>query len=305
MTQIALVGLGAGAAAALLFASVTSGSPIAIALFYLAPLPILIAALGWSHLAGLIAAATATAVVVILAGKLFIAVPVISFGAWWLGYLALLARPVPNGGAQTLEWYPIGRLVLWAAVIGALIVAAAIPNFGTDQQSIQDTLRKSYERWFRDKSTVDLLVVAVPPAAGVFSTLTNVFNLWLAAWVVKTSGRMTRPWPDLSAMTFSPSAAGGLAAAVAGSLLPDLPGLLLGVLAASLLMAFAVLGFSVLHTVTRGLNSRPFVLGATYAATFIYGLPVLAMAALGLAETVIDVRSRIAARRRGPPDNRT
>ena len=85
----------------------------------------LIAALGWCHLAGLIAAATATAVVVILAGKLFIAVPVISFGAWWLGYLTLLARPVPNGGTQTLEWYPIGRLVLWAAVIGALIVAAA------------------------------------------------------------------------------------------------------------------------------------------------------------------------------------
>ena len=56
MMQIVLVGLGAGAAAALLFASVASGSLAAIVLFYLAPLPILIAALGWSHLAGLIAA---------------------------------------------------------------------------------------------------------------------------------------------------------------------------------------------------------------------------------------------------------
>ena len=59
MVQIVLIGLGAGVAAALLFASVVSGSFAAIFLFYLAPLPILIAALGWSQWAGLIAAASA------------------------------------------------------------------------------------------------------------------------------------------------------------------------------------------------------------------------------------------------------
>src|SRR5215207_9936412 len=121
MMQIALVGLGAGAAAALLFASVASGSMAAIFLFYLAPLPILIAALGWSHWAGLIAAASATTAVAILSGSLFIAVPVIAFGAWWLGYLALLGRPATNGGGSALEWYPVGRLIMWAALIGTLI----------------------------------------------------------------------------------------------------------------------------------------------------------------------------------------
>ena len=131
MIQIVLVGFGAGAAAALLFASVVSGSLAAVFLFYLAPLPIMIAALGWSHLAGLIAAASATAVVAVLSGVFLIAVPVIAFGAWWLGYLAMLARPATNGGGDVLEWYPVGRLVLWAAVIGTLIVAAAVPNFGT------------------------------------------------------------------------------------------------------------------------------------------------------------------------------
>ncbi len=59
MMQIVLVGLGAGAASALLFASVASGSPLSILLFYLAPLPILIAAIGWSHWAALIAALAA------------------------------------------------------------------------------------------------------------------------------------------------------------------------------------------------------------------------------------------------------
>ena len=39
----------------------------------------------------------------------------IAFGAWWLGYLTLLARPAANGAGNALDWYPVGRLVLWAA----------------------------------------------------------------------------------------------------------------------------------------------------------------------------------------------
>jgi hypothetical protein len=304
MMQIILVGLGAGAAAALLFASVVSGSIAAIFLFYLAPLPILIAALGWSHVAGLIAAASATAVVVALSGIFFIAVPVIAFGAWWLGYLALLARPAANGGGGALEWYPAGRLVLWAAVIGTLIVAAAVPNFGTDQQSLQAALRKTYERILRDQSLVDVLVVAVPPAAAVFSTITNVFNLWLAARVVKISGRLKRPWPDLAAWTLPTSTPAFLAAAIAGSFLPDLLGVLAGAFAASLLMAFAMLGFAVLHALTRGMNTRTLVLAAVYAAAVVLGWPVLAMSILGLAEAAFNIRGRVA-RRRGPPSLRT
>jgi hypothetical protein len=46
------------------------------------------------------------------------------------------------------------------------------------------------------------------------------------------------------------------------------------------------------------------VLAGTYAATFVFGVPILAMAVLGLAETVFDFRGR-AARKRGPPTLRT
>jgi hypothetical protein len=304
MIQIVLVGLGAGAAAALLFASVVSGSLAAVFLFYLAPLPIMIAALGWSHLAGLIAAASATAVVGILSGVFLIAVPVIAFGAWWLSYLTMLARPATNGGGDVLEWYPVGRLVLWAAVIGTLIVAAAVPNFGTDQESLQAALRKTYERILRDQALIDVLVVAVPPAAAIFSTITSVFNLWLAARVVKISGRLTRPWPDLAALALPPSSSALLAAAIAGSFLPDLAGVLSGVFAASLLMAFAILGFAVLHAITRGMRARIIMLTGLYAAAAVFGWPVLAVALLGLAESILNIRSRVA-RKRGPPSLRT
>jgi hypothetical protein len=304
MIQLVLVGLGAGAAAALLFASVASGSIAAVILFYLAPLPIAIAALGWGHLSGLIAAAVATTVVALLSGIFFIAVPVIAFGAWWLGYLALLARPAGNGGGGALEWYPVGRLALWAALLGTLVVAAAVPNFGTDQESLQAALRKTYERILRDQTLIDILVVAVPPAAAVFSTVTNLFNLWLAARIVRISGRLARPWPDLAALSLPPLSTGLLAAAIAGSFLPDLAGVLFGAFAASLLMAFAVLGFAVLHAITRGMGSRAIVLAGVYALTLVFGWPVLVMSLLGLAEIVLNIRGRVA-RKRGPPSLRT
>jgi len=107
-----------------------------------------------------------------------------------------------------------------------------------------------------------MLVIAVPPAAAVFATVTNLFNLWLAARIVKISGRLRRPWPELAGLTLPTSSSGLLAAAIAGSFLPDLFGVLSGAFAASLLTAFAMLGFAVLHAITRGTNSRAVVLGA-------------------------------------------
>jgi Predicted membrane protein (DUF2232) len=185
-------------------------------------------------------------------------------------------------------------------VVGTLVVAAAVPNFGTDQESLQAALRKTYERILRDQSVIDLLVVAVPPAAAVFSTVTNLFNLWLAARIVKISGRLTRPWPDLAALTLPAPSAGLLAAAIAGSFLPDLAGVLSGAFAASLLMVFAVLGLAVLHAITRGMAGRAVMLTGVYGVTIVLGWPILAISILGLAEAALNIRGRVA-RRRGPP----
>lgn len=304
MFQIILIGLGAGVAAALLFASIASGSFIAILLFYLAPLPIMIVALGWSQLAGLIAAASATSIVAALSGVFLVPVGVISLGAWWLGYLTMLARPVINGGGTGREWYPIGRLIVWAAAVGTLVVAAAVPNFGTDQQSVEAGLRMIYGRIVRDQAMLDLLVAAVPLAAAMFSTVTNLFNLWLAARIVKISGRLARPWPDLSALTLPPATPAILAAMLAGSLLPDLFGILSGAGAASLLIAFAILGLAVVHSITRTVKNRILVLAGIYAATLVLAWPLLFISILGLVEAVFNIRVRIARLRR-PPSLRT
>jgi len=153
MAQNVLVGLGAGAAAALLFASVASGALVSILLFYLAPLPILIAALGWSHWSGLLAAVTAAACLGFAFGTLFFAAFLIGIAvpAWWLGYLAMLARPADGAGGD-VEWYPPGRLVLWAAALGAVAITVGLLQLGTDEASIRSSLKAGLEYGLRQET---------------------------------------------------------------------------------------------------------------------------------------------------------
>jgi len=319
MMQLGFIGIGAGAAAALLFAAVTSGVWLSIPLFYLAPLPIMIAGLGWSHWAAMIATLAGSFALAAAFGWVFFFSFLAGAGlpAWWLTYLAMLARPAGNG-ATALEWYPPGRLVVWAAILGGLVVVVAIPNFGSDAESFRAGLRNALTHILRVETDapanapltmpgvsnasrlIDFLVAAIPPAAAVLATITNVFNLWLAGAIVKFSGLLKRPWPQLSAMTFPSQIALALTAVMGLSFVGGLIGILASVLTAGLLMAYGVLGFAVLHAITQGISNRAFVLGSVYAAVIVIGLPVLALSLLGLIETIFDVRARVA-RGRGPP----
>jgi len=311
MLQIVLIGFGAGAAAALLFASVASGSALALSLFYLAPLPILIVGLGWSHWAALIAAASAAVLLAIEGGLVSLVFLIgIALPGWGLSYLALLARPVPEGQ----EWYPVGRLVLWAALISALIVGAALLGMGVDAESLRATLHQMIETLLAGVSgvenpedtarLVDLLVAITPAAVGASMLIIIVVNLWLAGRIVRISGRLPRPWPSLPGMRFPVLAPAALGAAIAGAFLPGLAGIASSALAAALMMAHVLLGLAVIHTLTAGLAMRGLILGALYAAILVLGRPVswplLLVGLLGIAEALFDVRGLIA-RWGGPP----
>jgi hypothetical protein len=309
MVQTILIGIGAGAAGALLFASIASGSLLSIALFYLAPLPIMIAALGWTHWAAAIAALTAAAALATIFGGVFSLAFLVGVGlpAWWLGYLAMLARPVAaTAGAPALEWYPPGRLVLWAAVLAAAAVTLATLNFGTDFDAYRASLNSALDRLIRVQNDdgsirppggrgplLDFLVLAIPPVAAVLTTITHLLNLWVAARTVKFSGLLKRPWPDLPSLTLPPLSIAALGAAVLVSLFGGLPGIIATGAASALLMAYAVLGFAVLHTLTRGMKARSFVLAGAYVAVAVFGWPVLALCLLGLGETAFRLRARL------------
>ena len=321
MMHFAIIGIGAGAAAAMLFASVTSGTLLSIPLFYLAPLPIMIAGLGWSHLAALTAALTGALALGLIFGAVFLFAFLAGAGVsgWWLAYLAMLARPVGvNGHEGALEWYPIGRVVMWAAILAALIVIVAIPNLGTDAESFRAGLHDALARMLgvqtgaspdapltlpdgtNPERFINFLVSVIPATAAVLATLTNLFNLWLAGRVVKFSGRLRRPWPQISAMRFPPALTAVLGTAIALSFAGGLTGIIASVMSASLLMAYGVLGFAVLHSITQGMNSRSFLLAGTYLAVLMIGWLILALCLLGAFDSMIDLRARVS-RKRGPP----
>jgi hypothetical protein len=317
--QFALVGISAGAAAALLFAAVTSGVWLSIPLFYLAPLPIMIAGLGWGHWAALIAAIVGALGLWFVFGGVFLLAfsAGAGFPAWWLSYLALLARPAESNNEKAFEWYPPGRLVVWAAALAALVVLVAIPNFGTDAESFRAGLRGALNIVLRtdnagpanapiDMSSarpdrlIEFLVSVVPLAAAVLATITNLLNLWLAGRIVNFSGRLARPWPQLSALSFPPLLTPALATAIALSFVDGMLGIVAGVISASLLLAYGVLGFAVLHAITQGMNARALILSLAYAAVITLGWPILALCLLGLIDAVIGLRHRILGKH-GPP----
>lgn len=317
MMQIVLIGIGAGAAAALLFASIVSGSTLSIALVYVAPLPILIASIGWSHWAGLAAAvfSTASLSTLISFNSTLLYLVSVAAPAWWLGYLAMLARPAEKTG--DLEWYPVGRLVLWTA---ALIAAGlVISYYALDLERVERTARAALERFFRSRMGtpaetpleipgipdasmfLDALAAMAMPIAAASGTLSLLINLWLAGRAVMVSGRLQRPWPNIRAMQFPALAAGVTLALVALSFFPGLPGIskIATIFSAALLIAYGMLGLAVLHSLTVGIGARPLLLGAVYSILIAAGWPLLLASAVGLADTAFDFRGR-AARRRPP-----
>ena len=117
-------------------------------LFYLAPLPILIAAMGWSHWAALIAAVVASASLAAVFGCVLLhRVPDRRSGCRRGGSaISRCWRGRPATAPGGLEWYPVGHLVFWAAIIGAAIVIAGMLTLGSDLDNFRASLRSSLER---------------------------------------------------------------------------------------------------------------------------------------------------------------
>ena len=147
------------------------------------------------------------------------------------------------------------------------------------------------ERW------VAALSIVAPPAAAIVAMMTLTLNLWLAAKITATSGRLHRPWPDLRTAELPPMTLVALSVALAFCFIGGLIAMFAQIATTALMMAYALAGFAVLHTLTLALKSRAIWLSCTYAIVVVFGWPVLAMIALGLADAVFGFRHRF----RGKP----
>ena len=315
MTGI-LIAIAAGLASALMFASIVSGALISIVLFYLAPMPLMVAALGWGSATALIGGIVAALGLGTIFGFPYMAAfaLTIALPTWWLGYLTLLARPVSNDPqlanlAPVLDWYPTGRILAWTAAFATLTTISALLTLGSDAETINAAMRRGLLRIIgrgavtpsgESERVVDALVAVAPGAATIIAMMTLTLNLWLAAKITTTSGRLNRPWPDLRTTTLPKMVLGALLVAVLLCFTGGLAAMAAQIVTAALLMAYAITGFAVLHTVTQAFSGRAFVLGAAYAGTLFIGWPLIGMIGLGLADAVLGIRQAYW-NRRGPP----
>lgn len=321
MTHNLLIGIGAGLVSALLFGVLLKGTALAITLYLLAPLPILIVGLGWSHRAALAAAAAGGLVLMAviqpfmgLAFAAYIALP-----AWWLAYLTLLGRETASG----LEWYPTGRLLGWIAATAALaFIAIAVlssPNYTAYEAQLQKLSQtivesrspsqrpapqtalpetsKAAPEAARDDGNVsreefvDAFATIVPALAAHGLAMLLTFYLWAAARIVGISGRLMRPWPDLPATKMPRACLGILAVAVVLSFAPGYAGVLGVALVGAFTAVFALQGLAAFHDRSRGRPGRGLMLFSMYVVLFVtQGVALIALTLFGLADTALDRR---------------
>jgi hypothetical protein len=318
MIAIIVIALAAGAASALMFASIASGALMSLLLIYFAPLPLMVAALGWGPLTAAIGGIMAATGLGLFFGLPFcIAFAVMTaLPAWWLGHLALLGRAISGSGdgvmpaATAMDWYPVGRVLLWIGGIAALIMTATLLTLGTDAATITETLREELLRFLGPRAAtsgdetrqrIDAMVMIAPATVTNSIMLMLTLNLWLAARIAATSGRLHRPWPDLKNTYLPPMTLVALSAAIAFCFVGGLLAMLAQTVTAALLMTYAMIGFAVVHTLTLGLKARTLWLSLTYAGVVVSGgWLVVAMMILGIADTIFELRQRYL-RGRPPP----
>lgn len=326
-----LAGAGLGLVSAVVFASATTGPfLVRFLLMFITALPIALAGLGWGWWSAVLAGAAGALVILLFSSPAAAGAFVLTQAAPMvaLSYLALLSRPLtenrrgpsPAGGDEVgREWYPAGRLVVWAAALSGLIAVAVLIVLGGDLEELRQTLGEFIKAAVAtslpdaadgqlqlseaEVAALSEIALSVLPAASAMSWMgSQLFNLWLAGRITLASGQLGRPWPDLAAITYPAGTPLAFGVMLFATSLSGYPGLAASAFAGGLFAAYLLLGLAILHYTTRGRPWRPFALWALYGALLVVNIWVgIVIAMLGIAETVLHLRARSGAPPPTPP----
>ena len=121
---------------------------------------------------------------------------------------------------------------------------------------------------------------------------TFLLNLYLAGRLTLASGRLLRPWPELSGIHFPRGFGFGLAISLSLAIVLDgFPALLASGFAGAMLLGYLLLGLAILHDVSRGRPARRPMLWGIYVGLFVLNpWAGLLVALLGLLEPVLPFR---------------
>lgn len=312
MTRSLIFGSLAGIASAVLVLTAASG-PLGIMLGYLAPLPLFLAGLTHGVTAVGIAGVVGTLISGfngLLAGSVYLA----TFAAPVAVVVrqALLARPATEAatGADVsdgLEWYPVGRLVLWLAgwslgLFGIALLLTADREGGLPELlqplliQFLSAMQQGAGQGADLEAMAKRLALLMPAVFGVSWLVMMTINGTLAQGMAVLLKQNRRPTPLYRSFTLSRSLAVALVAAiVAAAVLPGDVAFIGGTVAAILAFPFFLQGLAVVHGLAAKAALPGLVLAAFYAALVVAGALVgVLVVILGFIEEWAGFRRRFA-----------
>ncbi len=298
--QIA-IGAVAGLATALLSVGLAYGSALGTAAYFLSPLPIMVAGLGWRFAACVVAAIVAAGVAAALVSPSYAVVlfattlaPAL-VGNWHMA----LARPAEEIGGQAgkVAWFPLADTLMRMAIAVALgfVIVGYMIGYGAEFVRANIDLlvgqMKSVDPTFVpaagfEERLARLVTPIAPFMQSAFWMLMLTANVYAATRIARLSGGLARPadnWPQTLRL---PRAgliifAVALAAAFAGGGFGHAAAALAGAFGGG----FAMAGLAMLHWRTTGKPGRPALLVLAYiAAIFFLPAAIIAIVA-GLFDT--------------------
>lgn len=312
MTRSLIFGSLAGIASAVLVLTAASG-PLGIMLGYLAPLPLFLAGLTHGVTAVGIAGVVGTLVSGfngLLAGSVYLA----TFAApvALMVRQALLARPATEASVGVdvhdgLEWYPVGRLVLWLAgwslgLFGVALLLTADREGGLPEMlqpllmQFLSAMQQGAGQGADLEAMAKRLALLMPAVFGVSWLVMMTINGTLAQGMAVLLKQNRRPTPLYRSFTLSRSLAVALVAAmVAAAVLPGDVAFIGGTVAAILAFPFFLQGLAVVHGLAAKAALPGLVLAAFYAALVVAGALVgVLVVILGFIEEWAGFRRRFA-----------
>jgi hypothetical protein len=303
------IATGAGVASALLFAPTAKGTLFAALLTGLTPLPIMACALGYTHWAGLLAAALGAFLLSVvfpsnLAIVFFIAV---GLPAWWLARLATRLGFDADG---RVRWTPLPALAMWAVGLScALAIGWAMTLAQTANWDFEAAVAQIAQKYAphieamigpanlpKGVTALDIaaaILRATPIAVAGSTILMLLGNLWLAGRVAAISGLLARPLPDAPAEFGLPKAAlGMLAAGLVIAFLDGLIGLFGWIAAAAAFTGFTLQGLASAHYLTRAWPQRRTALLALYVVLIVISWSGALIGLFGVADALFGLRAR-------------
>ena len=275
------------------------GNSLAFLLFYLTPLPIILIGIYYNWRYSLISSLI-TIFLIFLFNKnlsiffcLGIAIPSI-----YLSYLTMLSKEFNN----SVEWYPISLIFSKIIIISSLLCVCGVFYFGNDintfQANIEITLNGMFEsrpdiQGNLNNNSIAYLSKIVAPIMNLIIMFTLIVNLWIASKILVFSKQLKRPWPSLRLLNLPPYYIYAYILLLIGAIFATgIFQIIFIALSSALTFAYAIIGLSVIHTITIGIPTRPLILAAIYTLIMFFLIIIIPIAIIGILDFNFKIRNK-------------